>query len=207
MSFDISIRRTVGGRTITLDMTVSARLAALVGRSGVGKTTVLNCIAGLMRPDAGHIAVNGVTLFDSRARIDLPPERRRAGYVFQDGRLFPHLDVAANLAFGAKLAKKQHHWADREEIVDLLGIGHLSKRWPATLSGGEARRVAIARALLSAPMFLLLDEPMASLDRPRADDMMGMIERIRDELAIPVLLVSHDPAEIDRLAGSITILD
>lgn len=207
MSFDISLRRRLGARVIALDFTSDAALTALVGPSGAGKTTVLNCIAGLLRPDAGRVAVAGTVLFDAAARINLAPEKRRCGYVFQDARLFPHLNVAANLAFGERLAAKEHRWADRAEIVELLGIGHLLDRWPATLSGGEGQRVAIGRALLSAPRFLLLDEPLTSLDAARAERMMGLIERIRDDLAVPMLLVSHDRAQVERLAGAIVAME
>ncbi len=207
MSFDISLRRRLGARVIALDFTSDAMLTALVGPSGAGKTTVLNCIAGLLRPDAGRVAVAGTVLFDAAARINLAPEKRRCGYVFQDARLFPHLNVAANLAFGERLAAKEHRWADRAEIVELLGIGHLLDRWPATLSGGEGQRVAIGRALLSAPRFLLLDEPLTSLDPARAERMMGLIERIRDDLAVPMLLVSHDRAQVERLAGAIVAME
>jgi len=207
MSFEISLRHTVGGRTIALDLASDARLTALVGPSGAGKTTILNCIAGLAHPDEGRIVVEGVTLFDAALSVDLPPERRGAGYVFQDLRLFPHLRVAQNLAFGERLAPTDRRWIAHEEIVDLLGIGHLLRRWPATLSGGEARRVAIGRALLSAPRFLLLDEPTASLDAERVEALLALIERIRDQLAIPILLVSHDRGEVERLAGRVITLE
>ena len=206
MSFEISLRHTIGGRIIALDLVSDARLTALVGPSGAGKTTILNGIAGLVRPDVGRIVVEGVTLFDSGAGIDLPPEQRGAGYVFQDLRLFPHLRVEQNLAFGERLAPEGRRWINREEIIELLGIGHLLRRWPATLSGGEARRVAIGRALLSAPRFLLLDEPTASLDAERVETLLGLIERIRDQLAIPILLVSHDRGEVERLAGMVVTL-
>jgi molybdate transport system ATP-binding protein len=206
MSFEISLRHRIGERDIALDLTSAAPLTALVGPSGAGKTTVLNCIAGLARPVAGRIAVSGETLFDSTAGTDLPPERRRAGYVFQDFRLFPHLKVAANLAYGERLARPEGRWIERDEVTGLLGIGHLLGRWPATLSGGEMRRVAIGRALLSGPRFLLLDEPFASLDAARAEALMQLVERIRDELAVPILLVSHDREEVERLAGEVAAL-
>jgi molybdate transport system ATP-binding protein len=201
MSFDVSISHRIGERSIELTFASSARLTALVGPSGAGKTTVLNCIAGLIRPAAGRIALDDTVLYDSTTGISLPPEKRRAGYVFQDGRLFPHLRVAANLAYGERLARPEDRWIGREEVTELLGIGDLLHRMPATLSGGEARRVAIGRALLSGPRFLLLDEPFASLDPARAEEILQRVERIRDELAIPILLVSHDRAEVDRLAG------
>lgn len=206
MSFDVALTHRIGERTIKLVFVSTARLTALVGPSGVGKTTVLNCIAGLIRPDAGRIAVAGTVLFDSALGFSLSPERRRAGYVFQDGRLFPHLRVSANLAYGERLARPEDRWIERDEVTALLGIGHLLHRLPATLSGGEARRVAIGRALLSGPRFLLLDEPFASLDPARAEEILRLVERIRDELEIPILLVSHDRSEVERLAGAVVTL-
>jgi molybdate transport system ATP-binding protein len=203
MSFDVALRHRIGERSIELAFVSEARLTALVGPSGAGKTTVLNCIAGLVAPDAGRIAVDETVLFDAGRGIDLPPERRRAGYVFQDARLFPHLRVEANLAYGERLAPAGARWIGRDEVVAFLGIGQLLRRWPATLSGGEVRRVAIGRALLSAPRFLLLDEPFASLDPERGQTLMALVERIRDELQIPILLVSHDRGEVERLAGRV----
>jgi molybdate transport system ATP-binding protein len=206
MSFDIALEHRIGEREIALAFASDARLTALVGPSGAGKTTVLNCIAGLIRPDRGRIAVAGSTLFDSATGTQLRPERRRAGYVFQDFRLFPHMRVAANLAYGERLARPAERWIGRDEVTGLLGIGHLLQRWPATLSGGEMRRVAIGRALLAAPRFLLLDEPFGSLDAARAEEILRLVERIRDALAIPILLVSHDRAEVERLAGRVVTL-
>ena len=206
MAFEISLWRRVGERTVQLALVSDARLTALVGPSGVGKTTVLNCIAGLVRPDRGRIAVDGSVLFDSVAGTDLPPERRRAGYVFQDARLFPHLKVEANLRYGERLAPAARRWIGFDEVVGFLGIGDLLARWPATLSGGETRRVAIGRALLSGPRFLLLDEPFASLDPARGQTLMELVERIRDELEVPILLVSHDRHEVERLAGRVVTM-
>lgn len=206
MSFDVDLQHRLGERAIELQFASAARLTALVGPSGAGKTTVLNCIAGLVRPNSGRIAVAEAVLLDSARGIDLAPEARRAGYVFQDGRLFPHLRVAANLAYGERIAPARERWISRDEVIALLGIGHLLQRLPATLSGGEARRVAIGRALLAAPRFLLLDEPFASLDPARAEEILRLVERIRDELAIPILLVSHDRHEVERLAGEVVLL-
>jgi molybdate transport system ATP-binding protein len=157
-------------------------------------------IAGLLRPDAGHVRVGGETLFDATTGIDLPPERRGAGYVFQEPRLFPHLRVRANLLYGASDDRRL------AETTALLGIDHLLDRWPRSLSGGEARRVAIGRALLSEPRFLLLDEPLSSLDRARREEIMALIERLRDGAGLPILLVTHDAAEAERLGTRIVTL-
>lgn len=203
MSFEISVRRRVGAMNVSLDLQAEPGLIALFGPSGAGKTSLLNMVAGLLRPDEGRIAVAGDPLFDSRAGIDLPPERRRAGYVFQDGRLFPHKRVRANLLYGLHLAQPEHRWLNFDEAIAFLGIGHLLNRWPATLSGGEAQRVAMGRALLSGPKFLLMDEPLSSLDAPRRGEIMAVIETIRDELKLPILYVSHDRAEVERLATRI----
>lgn len=207
MFFEITLRHAIGERRIALDLASDAPLTALVGVSGAGKSTVLNAIAGLVRPDAGRIEIAGELLFDSSSGTNLPPEARRAGYVFQDARLFPHMNVAGNLAYGEKLAKAHQHWIDRDTVIGLLGIKHLLARYPTTLSGGEVRRVAIGRALLSAPRFLLLDEPMSSLDAKRAEGIRQLIENIREELQLPTLLVSHDAQEVARLAGRVVTLD
>lgn len=203
MSFEISVRRRVGAMDISLDLQTEPGLTALFGPSGAGKTSLLKMVAGLLRPDSGRIAVAGKVLFDSREGIDLPAERRRAGYVFQDGRLFPHKRVRANLLYGFHLAAPEHRWLNFDEAVAFLGIGDLLNRWPATLSGGEAQRVAIGRALLSGPRFLLMDEPLSSLDAPRRAEIMAVIENIRDGLKLPILYVSHDRTEVERLATRI----
>ena len=203
MSFDVDIELTVGERAIASRFASDAGLTALVGPSGVGKTSVLNAIAGLRTPSRGIISVGGEPLFDADAGTDLPPERRHAGYVFQDTRLFPHRRVEANLAFAEAMAGAVPSPVKRADVVELLEIGELMRRWPATLSGGEARRVAIARALLSGPRFLLLDEPLASLDAGRAEKLASLIERVRDSFDLPILLVSHSASEVDRLAGAV----
>jgi molybdate transport system ATP-binding protein len=197
MSFEIRVAKRLGEASVALDLTAGEGLTVLFGPSGIGKTSVLNMVAGLLRPDAGRIAVAGRILFDSAAGIDVAPQHRRAGYVFQDPRLFPHRRVRANLLYGA---------ADDNVLaatVAMLGIGHLLDRWPRTLSGGEARRGAIGRALLSDPAFLLLDEPLSSLDRARRGEIMDALLRVRDGAGLPILMVTHDPEEAERLGTRI----
>lgn len=206
MSFEVDISRHLGGRIISARFTADRGITALFGPSGVGKSSILNMIAGLLQPDSGRISVGGEVLFDALAGIDLPPERRRLGYIFQDGRLFPHKRVRANLLYGHDLAPPEERWMGLEEAADFLGIAHLLDRWPRSLSGGEAQRVAIGRALLSAPRFLLMDEPLSSLDLPRRDEIMMVVERIARELKLPILYVSHDRQEIDRLADTVVTL-
>ncbi len=196
MSFDVDVARALGEAEVAVSFVAGAGVTVLFGPSGVGKSSVLNMVAGLLRPERGHIRVGGETLFDAAAGIDVAPERRRAGYVFQEPRLFPHLRVRANLLYGA--AKGTELGA-----IGFLGIDHLLDRWPRTLSGGEARRVAIGRALLSRPRFLLLDEPLSSLDRARREEVMTAIERVRDEAGLPMLLVTHDAAEAERLGARV----
>lgn len=205
MSFDIDVERRLGDRRIGVCFTAGAGLTALFGPSGAGKTSILNMVAGLLKPDRGHIRIGDRTLFGDG--VDLPPEARRIGYVFQDGRLFPHRRVRANLLYGHHLADPGTRWMALDEAVEFLGIGHLLDRWPHSLSGGEAQRVAIGRALLRAPQCLLMDEPLSSLDAARREDIMTVIERIRDTLKLPILYVSHDRAEVDRLATEVVALD
>ncbi|GGO93438.1 ATP-binding cassette domain-containing protein [Stakelama pacifica] len=198
MFFEVDVERRVGDAMVACRFSAPDGLTMLFGPSGAGKTSTLNMIAGLLTPERGRIVVNGRTLFDSASGVNLPPERRGAGYVFQEPRLFPHLRVRANLLYGARGAGEE-----LDRLTDVLGIGHLLARWPRTLSGGEARRVAIARALLSLPGFLLLDEPLSSLDRPRREEIMTVIERVRDDLRLPILMVTHDHGEAERLATRI----
>jgi len=200
VSFDVAVQRRRGEARIGVAFRSGPGVTVLFGRSGAGKTSVLDMVAGLLRPDRGHVRVDGKTLFDERAGIDVPPERRGAGYVFQEARLFPHRRVRANLLYGAPDA------GDLARMAALLDIAHLLDRWPRSLSGGEAKRVAIGRALLSRPRFLLLDEPLVSLDAERAGEVMRAVERCRDELDLPILLVTHDPAEAERLGNHVVHL-
>lgn len=203
MSFDIVLRHATGENSIAIDHHSDASLVAITGPSGCGKTTALNCVAGLITPQFAQISVNGRTLIDSERNVSLPAESRRCGYIFQDARLFPHLRVSANLAYGMRMRGAAHTDVDHAAVIDVLGIGGLADRWPATLSGGEIRRVAIARALMSGPEFLLLDEPLSSLDKARGEEVLGMIEQIHSQLSVPMLYVSHDPAEVARLTQTI----
>lgn len=184
-----------------------AGVTALFGNSGAGKTSIINMVAGLVRPDAGHITVNDRPLFDSGAGLDIPPERRRIGYVFQDGRLFPHLSVRTNLVYGMRLTPAKARYVTFDQVVELLGIGHLLNRRPAKLSGGEKQRVAIGRALLTSPSLLLMDEPLASLDLARKAEVLPFIARLARELSIPILYVSHSLNEVLNLADTIVVLD
>jgi len=206
MSFDLDVRCRRGDRVIEAKFAAPAGLTALFGPSGAGKTTVLDMIAGLVKPEDGRISVAGRVLFDHAAGIDLPPEERACGYVFQDLRLFPHLRVRDNLLFGQNRAMADREVMSLAESVDFLGIAQLLDRMPRSLSGGEAQRVAIGRALLSGPRFLLLDEPLSSLDAARREEIMTVIERVRDQLKLPVLYVSHDRSEVDRLASTVVNL-
>jgi molybdate transport system ATP-binding protein len=205
MSFDIDVHRHVGDTLVECRFEAEAGLTVLFGPSGTGKTSVLNMVAGLLSPEWGHVRVGGETLFEASddpwiADLDIPPERRRAGYVFQESRLFPHRRVRANLLYGWRAGRGS---VDVDETIALLGIAPLLDRWPRTLSGGEARRVAIGRALLSDPAFLLLDEPLSSLDRARREEIMVLIERLRDAVRLPILMVTHDRDEAERLGNQI----
>jgi molybdate transport system ATP-binding protein len=182
-------------------------VTALFGRSGAGKTSVVNMLAGLLRPDCGHIAVNGRILFDAEQGLHVPPEKRRVGYIFQDGRLFPHLSVKANLTFGMRRTPPAERRLTLEAVVDLLGIGHLLHRRPARLSGGEKQRVAIGRALLTSPALLLMDEPLASLDGRRKAEVLPFLARLCRELATPIIYVSHSLEEIRNLADRMVIME
>lgn len=203
MAFDLSLVKRRGDALIAAHVEGGDGVTVLFGPSGAGKSSVLDMVAGLLRPDEGHVRVGGRTLFDARARIDLPPEARRVGYVFQDARLFPHLSVAANLRYGERRAAGTDRWIGFDAVTAMLGIEHLLDRRPRTLSGGEARRVAIGRALLSAPQFLLLDEPTSFLDHARREEVLRAVEDVRDRLKLPILLVTHDGEEAERLGSRV----
>ena len=182
-------------------------MTALYGPSGSGKTTIVNMIAGLVTPDRGRITLDDTVLFDRARRINVPTHRRRIGYVFQEGRLFPHLSVAQNLDYGRWMLGLPYDAAERERVVALLDIGHLLKRRPGHLSGGERQRIAVGRALLSKPRLLLLDEPLASLDRARKLEILPYLVQLRDEAKVPMIYVSHQAGEILRLASQVVRLE
>ncbi|HKY96102.1 MAG TPA: molybdenum ABC transporter ATP-binding protein [Kiloniellales bacterium] len=206
LEVDIELRR--GDFLLAAAFTSQADgVTALYGRSGSGKTSLVGALAGLLRPQRGRIRLDGRTLFDSALRTNLPPERRRLGYVFQEGRLFPHLSVAANLAYGLKRVPPAERFLAFDAVVDLLALSGLLQRRPATLSGGEKQRVALGRALLAQPRLLLLDEPLASLDQAMKDEVLPFLERLRDDLKLPMIYVSHQMGEVVRLADRLVLLD
>jgi molybdate transport system ATP-binding protein len=184
-----------------------ARHVALFGPSGSGKTSVLLAIAGLRRPDTGRIRLAGELLFDSARGVHVAPARRGLGVVFQDGRLFPHLRIKDNLLYGQRSKPHAASAIGFDTAVGLLGLTELLDRWPATLSGGEARRVAIGRALLSQPRALLFDEPLVGLHREARGQVLQYLRRLRDEIGLPTLLVSHQPDEVHALAQEVVLLD
>jgi molybdate transport system ATP-binding protein len=203
---EVDIEQRLGAFHLEVKFAAEAPIVGLFGRSGAGKTSVVNAIAGISKPLRGAIRVNDALLFDAARGIDLPPERRRIGYVFQDPLLFPHLDVEANLQYGLRRRKSTERFIETTRVVELLGLGALLHRNPRTLSGGERQRVAIGRALLAQPRILLMDEPLAALDVPRKTEILDYIERLRDELRIPIVYVSHSVPEIARLADTVVVL-
>ena len=200
MAFDVRLRKRLGDTRVDFTLDAGDGATVLFAPSGAGKTSVLNMIAGLLLPDEGHVRVGGRTLYDRATRVNVPPERRSVGYVFQDARLFPHMRVRDNLRYGVRGAPPDFG------SIAFLGIAHLLDRWPKTLSGGEARRVSIGRALLSAPEFLLLDEPLSSLDRARREEILTAIEHVRDVLRLPILMVTHDCGEEERIGTRIVAM-
>ncbi|CAN5797355.1 molybdenum ABC transporter ATP-binding protein [soil metagenome] len=206
MGIEVALRHAFGAFRLDVDFAAPAGITALFGRSGAGKTTVVNAVAGLMRPREGRIAVDGATLLDTGRGVAVPRHRRRIGSVFQEGRLFPHLSVRHNLAFGGWFAPRGAPRPDFDHVVELLGIDHLLDRRPGRLSGGEQSRVAIGRALLASPRLLLMDEPLASLDEARKAEILPYLERLRDETQLPILYVSHSIPEVARLATTVVAL-
>ena len=205
-AIEVDIEHRLGAFELDIHFRSERGLTALFGRSGAGKTSVVNAIAGLVRPERGRIVVDGSVLLDTARGIRAPAHRRRVGYVFQEDRLFPHLTVRRNLLFGRWFTPGSTPAARLDDVVDLLGIGALLDRRPGRLSGGEKQRVAIGRALLANPRLLLMDEPLASLDARRKDEILPYIERLRDQASVPIVYVSHAVAEVTRLANTIVLI-
>jgi molybdate transport system ATP-binding protein len=202
----VDISKQLGEFSIEAAFTSEGRVTGLFGASGAGKTSLINMIAGLLRPDRGVIALDGETLDDMAAGVHVPPHRRRIGYVFQDARLLPHLNVRQNLDYGRRMNRLADGPAQRARVTDLLDIGSLLNRRPGQLSGGERQRVALGRALLAQPRLLLLDEPLGSLDEERKVEILPYLVRLRDEAGVPMVYVSHDASEMRQLATSIVML-
>ncbi|MBE2896777.1 molybdenum ABC transporter ATP-binding protein ModC [Pasteurellaceae bacterium HPA106] len=201
---EISVKKQLGAMALEVDVQVPNRgVTALFGLSGSGKSSLINLVSGLTKPDDGYILLNGKTLVDKRRGVYLPPERRKVGYVFQDARLFPHYTVRGNLHYGMNKQQVQNF----DEIVSLLGIESLLNRYPLTLSGGEKQRVAIGRALFTQPDLLLMDEPLAALDLPRKQELLDYLDRLTKEIEIPILYVSHSLEELLRLAQQVILMD
>jgi len=208
---EVTLYHRQGDFTLDIAFRTDSRATALFGPSGSGKTTALNAIAGLLRPERGRIVFDGRIMLDTDGDVFVPPYRRRMGYVFQDGRLFPHLTVRQNLLFGRFFAGRRAARRDPaitlDRVVGLLGIEHILARRPVNLSGGERQRVAIGRALLSEPCMLLMDEPLAALDGARKAEILSVLERLRDVARVPILYVSHDVAEGSRIANNVIVLE
>ena len=206
MNLEVDVYRRLGAFTLDVRFTTDGGLTALFGRSGSGKTSLINIISGLLRPDRGRVAVDGKVLVDTARGVFVPAHRRRLGYIFQEPRLFPHLNVRQNLLYGHWFTPEKQRRERLERIIELLGIGGLLSRGPSLLSGGEKQRVAIGRALLASPHLLLMDEPLASLDEARKAEILPYLERLRDESRVPIVYVSHSVPEITRLATTMVLL-
>ncbi len=206
MSLSVRLQHDLPDIRLDLSFDAPPGVTVLFGRSGSGKTTVVNAVAGLLRPKAGRVSVDGWELFDTEKGLWLPPHKRRLGYIFQEGRLFPHLNVRQNLAYGRWFAPRRARRENPDRVVEMLGIGHLLDRRPAGLSGGEKQRVAIGRALLASPRLILADEPLAALDDARKSEILPYFETLRDEVSVPILYVTHSAAEVARLATSVVAL-
>jgi molybdate transport system ATP-binding protein len=202
----VDIAKKLGDFSLEAAFTSEGRVTGLFGASGAGKTSLVNIIAGLLRPDRGVIALDDEVLDDTARSVHVPAHRRRIGYVFQDARLFPHMNVAQNLDYGRHMNGLAGDPAQNKRVTDLLDIGHLLDRRPGKLSGGERQRVALGRALLSKPRLLLLDEPLGSLDEGRKVEILPYLVRLRDEANVPMVYVSHDAAEMRQLATQIVTL-
>ena len=205
LQFDV--RKRFPGFELNCSAEFGAGVTALFGPSGTGKTTLLNCIAGILSPDEGRIVVDGRTVFSSTTGTDVPPEKRRFGYVFQDPALFPHMSVERNIQYGHKLTPESEREIHLDHLVDLLGLAPLMSREVTNLSGGERQRVALARALATSPRLLLLDEPLASLDARYRGTIISYLKRVARELHTPMLYVSHSLSEVMALAQETLVID
>jgi molybdate transport system ATP-binding protein len=203
----VDVQKRLGEFSLAAKFETEHGVTALFGPSGSGKTSIVSMIAGLLKPDRGRIAIDGNIMFDSGAGVNVPPHKRGIGYVFQEGRLFPHMTARANLDYGRWMSGITRDRSAFDRIVDLLGIAHILDRRPRALSGGERQRVAIGRALLMQPRLLLLDEPLASLDTARKAEIFPYLERLRDEAHVPMIHVSHSAAEIRRIANTVVRLE
>lgn len=204
MSLTIQYQKQLGERIFDIDLELPTKgITAVFGRSGAGKTSLINVIAGLTKPESGFISINGVTVYDSQLKVDVPTYKRRVGYVFQDARLFPHYRVKGNLLYGVTHNDNKYY----QRIVSLLALEPLLNRYPNQLSGGEKQRVAIGRALLSKPSILLMDEPLASLDLPRKREVLPFLEQLADNVEIPIIYVSHSLNEVLKLAENMVVID
>jgi len=202
----VEVTKQLGDFTIDVAFASEGRVTGLFGASGAGKTSLVSMIAGLLAPDRGVISVDGEMLEDTARNIHVPAHRRRIGYVFQDARLFPHLDVRRNLDYGRRMNRLVRDAALESRLNEMLNIGHLLDRRPGQLSGGERQRVALGRALLARPRLLLLDEPLGSLDEDRKAEILPYLIRLRDESGVPMVYVSHDADELRQLASQVAIL-
>ena len=204
----VDITRRLGSFTLATKFETDTRgITAIFGRSGAGKTSIVNVLAGLLQPHSGRIEIDGHILLDTVKQINVPPEKRRLGYVFQESRLFPHYSVQRNLTYGMRRTPEAERRVNFDDVVAVLGVEALLERKPRSLSGGERQRVALGRALLTSPNLLLMDEPLASLDTARKQEIMPFIERLRDHFRIPIVYVSHDMDEIIRLADNLILID
>lgn len=207
MSLAVRVRKALGAFRLEVAFETSGHVTALFGRSGAGKSSLVNIVAGLLRPDQGSVSIDGAVLVDTAHGIFIPAHRRRIGYVFQEARLFPHLSVRGNLLYGRRSTRPDERWGSLEQVTELLGIGHLLGRRPAGLSGGEKQRVAIGRALLASPRLLLMDEPLAGVDRERKAEILPYIARLRSEMKLPILYVSHAVEEIAAIADTVVVIE
>lgn len=202
----VAVRKKIG----RLDMEIAFEMekpciTVLFGKSGAGKTTLANMLAGLIQPDQGHISFGSQVFFDSRTGCRLPPEKRGVGYVFQEHRLFSHISVKSNLNFG-RFPGGRRSSVSFDQVVDLLGIAHLLSRHPGTLSGGESQRVALGRALLGCTSFLVMDEPLSSLDQQRRDELIAYLQEIPKKFFLPMIYITHNRKELERLADRVVLI-